>query len=180
MESVIYDLTGNEVEQIGNFSAFSKVYRAVYNQELVYILTTDIAKAMLIGLSNPHIPVMNQVAVLSRHTLYQTKYSRSIERTDVQARMTILNLSNSWSMLRDKNERKKKSDRLTRKALVRIFIDSLYHSTFYSLILIYALEQIYSAADITGLDFTLDLPVENFGIADDGTLLLRDIVCFIK
>lgn len=169
-------INGNKVERIGNTSAFSKVYRAVDNTNIVYILTKDTAKEMLIGLNNPHIPTMVKIA----EDTYQTEYSRSIQLTDVNARMIVMNLSNNWNALRSKNENKRKQDRLVRKDLVKVFIDSLQVNKLYSADLISALHELYSAACNTGFNFSLDFPVENFGISNDGTLLLRDVICFIK
>ncbi len=177
MIDTIKHITGHRVEKIGTFSAFSKVYRSLDDSTVVFVVTTDPTKAIVSAVNNPHVPMMVNRGTIDGMILYETRYSRSVEIEDTNAKTIIMNLSAKWRMMKSTNENRKKSQRIDCKTLAMQFVASISTVKLYPTALIDGLTQLLHNAVETCDMISFDLPIENFGIdPDNGTLILRDVL----
>lgn len=175
MHTNLEKLTGHKLEYLDS-GAFCKAYRSLDNTSIVFLLTSDNkSKSILSEITNPHIPSMQYVMTIGNDTLWQTSYSESVTKAYTVAHTQMTNLAIKWSSIRNKYSSISID---SWHILARKFIDSLKPNKVYTAELISALESLYSASIDQTTRFKFDMPVENFGVSEDGTLLLRDVVLF--
>lgn len=178
--NTLESITGHPLKKIGE-GAYSKVYRALDNTALVYILSPsdDYVKEILTHIESPHIPVMRRVDDLTynykEYTIWETQYSESPMKKHGRSFEQMRILQREWEKTHPRFFR---LDRYNWHAVVANFIDDLRSNDAIEESVIDALDKIYTWSTAYGSNFKFEFPKCNLGVTEDGTLLLRDIVFF--